>query len=116
MKKQIFILASLSCLFLNINTLTFASEEEQVQEKVQEKAVVEEKKEVEEQEPYYDISNREETAREGKMLDEAEKRWRKKPPHSHTLDDAKNSARQGQQSNPRFLLRESSKESKMNEI
>lgn len=97
MKQHLTILASLLSLILTCNTSVFAEEKQQ------------------EQEPYYDISNRDETAREQQMLEEAEKRWRKKPPHQHTLDDAKNSARQGQQNHPRFLLRESTKENTMNE-
>ncbi|MDH4317973.1 MAG: hypothetical protein OEV64_06255 [Desulfobulbaceae bacterium] len=97
MKQHIIIFASLLSLILICNTPVFSEEEQQ------------------EQEPYYDISNRDEAAREKQVLEEAEKRWRKKPPHQHTLEDAKNSARQGQQNHPRFLLRESTKENKMNE-
>lgn len=53
---------------------------------------------------------RDDEARDAKLIEEAEKRWKSKRPHSHTLEDAKNSAQEGRGNSPRYLLRETTKE------
>jgi len=64
------------------------------------------------QQTYYHYGPDDE-ARNDKLLDEAEKKWKSKPPHQHTLDDAQNTAKKKREYNPRYLLRDETREEQM---
>ncbi len=68
-----------------------------------------EEKDETEQEKYYQYGHDDE-ARNTKLFEEAEKRWKSKRRHSHTLDDAKKSAQEGRGNSPRYLLRDATRE------
>lgn len=105
MKKKSIILIAFSLFFLlslNAGAETDATTEPTAPEAAQ-------------TEEYYDTSNRDDAARDAKLLEEAEKTWKSKPPHQHTLEDAKTNAKHGRANGERHLLRDETKEAKIQE-
>ena len=89
---------ALCCIFIGvfflITSLTYVNAEET---------------EATEQQTYPQIG-RDNEARDTKLSEEAEKRWKSKRPHSHTLEDAKRNAQEGRGNSPRYLLRDATRE------
>jgi hypothetical protein len=65
---------------------------------------------------YYDTSHRDDTARDAALREQSSQTWASKPPHSHTEEDAYNSALQKRETNPLYLIREQTQNSQIDSL
>ncbi len=65
---------------------------------------------------YYDISQRDNAARDSALSDHSEETWSSKPPHAHTVDDANNSALTSRETDPLHLIRNQTQNSQLNTL